>query len=184
MALAIGLGLGLYFGIGGGGGGNGAGGHGSRFPAAIYPPPVPAERPNAPQPDCPNPHGLQKPAPGDGPAVVHALRQLNGNANHDRSFTDPAYWPQLRYDTDPFVVTSGAHAPPVPWGVRQSTQAHGTPSRGLLGPPGTACSRNIPLHSWVVVLGPTRGPDRSSASLPMTYWLIEREGHWLLWAVY
>lgn len=185
IALAIGLGLGLYFGIGGGGGGHGPAGFGSHFPAAIYPPPVPAARPNLPQPECPNPQGIQKPAPGDGAAVVRALHQLNGKARHNQRFTDRAYWPaELRYPDHPFVVTRGANGPRIPWGVRRSIRPHGPLPKGASGPPGTACPPKVIARTWTVILGPTRGPDRRSASLPEGYYLIERRGHWLLWYVY
>ena len=126
---------------------------------------------------CPNPAGVEPLGPGAKAGAQRALHELKGSPSHSRRYADPAWWPQLQFRLNPFAVST-QHGPAPHWGMVESRPA------GQFLVAHHNCGPWLLRHSWAVTLGPTAGPDRNSASLPTTYYFLQRNGHWLLWFVY
>ena len=143
---------------------------GSGFPQSIYPAPIAPEHKGAAS-SCPNPYGVERLRARSATGAEAALKSINGNRANDMHYVDPALWSNL--PGDPFFRGSGAA-----YGVVDSRRA------GPFIVAVHSCGREILRRSWAITIGPTRGPSRNSASLPTTYYVLQRHGHWLLWFLY
>jgi hypothetical protein len=125
---------------------------------------------------CPNPTGLEK---ADGLPVETALKVIrayfSGDENTARQASDPAHW-----DAMVFAALPGERLESDWFQAPQPAEA--SPYAGLVK---AQCGQSILDLSWWVVYcyAPCGQPNRS-ASLANDFFLINRQGHWLVWFMY
>ena len=146
---------------------------------AVYPPPMsPAERVSFPAGQlCPNLTGAYWPTAFDRQTALDVLdRFVSDDVAVARSATDPAYWPRLDAgEQKPYAVAPERYSDPQPTGG------------GLFaGQISSACPAWTNEISWRVLVCPdacTPADLNSPDALPEIV-LLNRYGHWLVWATH
>ena len=146
------------------------------FPASIYPPPLSHKEVNLVG-LCPNPAGLQPPAPGIRATALKVVEGTGRSFRSDLHITDRVYWPQvlaswrhsagdLRGKGHNAVLYSGP--------LESYHQAFGAPD--MIHLIVTGCGRRVARDTWMIVEGQVNEP-----ALQGEYLLLTRRGHVLLW---
>ena len=146
------------------------------FPIDIYPSPVPVNEGIGISPlstACPNPEGLESAAQLDIDTALDLLYTLSGDVSAQRRVTDPAYWP---------LLDGGDGSGRLARDQVQIDVAEASPYADLLA---NACGEQmVAATRWVEVCPATCAQsERTSPALISHFYLIRREGHWLVWAV-
>jgi hypothetical protein len=147
------------------------------FPAAIYPPSVPATGTNGVLTQCPNPAGVTPVPTSARPAAVRAAQQLDAvNLDADLHNSDRSFWPQVeamwaksdRSGSGTVVVSVG------PFGTRE------------WGFVVAACGQQLASQTLVVALGPPEAVQGARSCLACVghFFFIARGGKPLLYLVY
>jgi len=147
------------------------------LPEDVYPSPVPARPGTDLSPlstACPNPAGLEGSAQLGVDAAVEVLNALltPGDVGTQQRVTDPSYWPLL----DVGRATRRLTADQV-----EVHSARDSPFAELLA---NGCGdQTVDATRWVKVC-PDACPESESAAPGLVghFFLIRREGHWLVWA--
>jgi hypothetical protein len=147
------------------------------FQAEVYPSPLPVAEGVNISPlsvGCPNPAGLEKGRELDLGTALEVLNTFLGSDSLDakRRVTDPAFWP---------LLSSDGRGAPLQQDWVEVHPASASPYGDLLG---NGCGRQtLELTSWVEVCpGPCKESEVTSPALIGHFFLIRREGHWLVWA--
>ncbi len=124
---------------------------------------------------CPNSTGLEKATQLSFDTALDVLKNwLSGDLDRMRHATDPAYWPLLNPEGSKRLLRSEELGVPQP--------ANASPYAELIA---NGCGKQIMGLSWWVTIcpGPCQDPAVSrNPSLIGHIYLIERKGHWLVWA--
>ena len=145
------------------------------FPANIYPSPQPFLAPVAglSAGGCPALGGVEQADQLPSAEALAIIRQLrSGNSESALLVSDQTFWSSLGPEAMPSDLVQSDWIE-----IHRATE---TPYQGLIS---TACGQKTLELSWWVqaCLGPCR---TSSPALTSHYYLIKRQGHWLIWARY
>jgi hypothetical protein len=145
----------------------------ARFPRAIYPASRKPSEPWGDPENCPSKARVQAlPRQSPNRRIAALLGKFSGRPAHDRRYADRAFWPALRDNYIPHGVYRGKKAPPYK-GRRLSATSNAKFVKNH-------CGREIERRSWSFVFTQTRRGHRERA-LESTFYLLQRQGHWLVW---
>ena len=155
------------------------------FPDDVFPPAVPAKYDGFSLASaCPNPAGLEHVTNVDAADLVrmvsdHIVAVQRGDMGAARKTTDQAYWPILdsmptdqEYHPDDLQPLDQSR-------VSRFGPASASPHAQLIK---NNCGEDTLKASWWVQTGPSEADGVSgSQSLTGNFYLIRRQGHWLIW---
>ena len=159
---------------------------GDALPGDVFPPPVPARREGfGLAAACPNPEGIEYP-PSVGAAELmevvtdHMVAVAKGEFEQAKRTADPAFWPILDQMKSARPLSSGDVEDIDPTAAGEVGPARASPHADLIA---SNCGDQVLEASWWVQVLPRGARTAGDApSLVGNFYLIKRQGHWLIWA--
>ena len=145
----------------------GAGTAAIRFPSAIYPVPVPPKYRWGSPGKCASTAHVQSPGAHAARFAVQALTRMDGHLSHDLYYADRAYWPVLKESDQSYKN--------LPHEGRLTVERASKSSFAPLVK--NNCGASIVKYSIDIVYAPKTG----SSAVGGQFWMLKRDGHWLLW---
>jgi hypothetical protein len=146
------------------------------FPVSLYPPA--GQQAAILFGRCPNPAGVQAPAPGLRAQTTTVVTGLGTSFTSDLRTSDRADWPQVQSRWRSATSKVSAPADVVYSGPLESRRATAFGSAGLSRSVRAACGSETARDSWLVVIRRGGGPGQQSE-----YLLLDRRGRVLVWHV-
>lgn len=157
------------------------------MPPEIYPSPLPL-RPGVIVPGvqgCPNPQGLETTPLSKEEALAVLRAATSGDPETVRQAYDPSHWAQIDWArlATPATPALPAEARIPPERVTDPRPAGESPYGELIA---NMCGREVLARSWWVVVcaGPCAEALQAAPALNAHFFLIRRQGRWLIWWVY
>jgi len=160
---------------------------GPTLPPEIYPSPLPL-RPGvivSGVQGCPNPQGLETIPLSKEEALAVLRAATSGDPETVRQAHDPSHWAQIDWArlATPATPALPAEARIPPERVTDPRPAGESPYGELIA---NMCGREVLARSWWVVVcaGPCAEALQAAPALNAHFFLIRRQGRWLIWWVY